>query len=353
MGVIYKITNLINGNAYIGQTSRPLKERWKEHRTGNYFRQTIDTAIKKYGQENFTIQTLEECPDEKLNEREQYWIAYYNTYKNGYNNTKGGQIYESTRLKEKEIERIITEWKNTDLCLTHFHKYIGHSIETVKNYLLQNGVSQEEINARKYNQTIPKRKINTKKDAVVKKSKLEKEQERLQQEQDILNDFSEGHNLTFLIKKYHKTSKTIKEILIKNNISLEMIENQKFKDRTANQWKKIYCYDLTGKLLKEYPTRESLLMDYTLKELKLIHNCCCGLKKTSLNKKWSYTPLAFSEEDIKLKEKKCDKYDINNILVESYDSMSECHKSNNISYYAIRNSNQTNKYYNGYRYKIN
>lgn len=48
-------------------------------------------AINKYGIENFTFEIIEECSEEQLNNRERYWIAYYDTYHNGYNRTVGGE----------------------------------------------------------------------------------------------------------------------------------------------------------------------------------------------------------------------------------------------------------------------
>lgn len=360
MGIIYKITNLINKKSYIGQTSKPLNARWKEHKTGDYHRQVIDMAIKKYGKENFTINILEECSNEKLDERERYWIAYYDTYNNGYNSTEGGQLWQSTRLSEQEVQQIIQQWKNTDLCLSRFHKYVGHGILTVKNYLLQNGITQEEIDSHKYNQIASTKKIQKLTNKNIKNirkkkphiNQQEKLKKQLAEEQNILQDFLQGHGLTFLVKKYHKTFNTIKKILNKNNITLNDIENNKWNDRTERKWKIIYCYDLNGVLIKKYDTRKVLLEEYSLKELKLIHNCCNGLKKTALNKKWSYTPLNFSFKDIKHKEKKCQKYDKENNLIQTYNSIKECSEANNISSYKINNSNKKNVYYDNYRYKI-
>jgi hypothetical protein len=48
-------------------------------------------AINKYGSENFSIEEVEECSPEVLNDREVYWIEQYGSFKNGYNATRGGE----------------------------------------------------------------------------------------------------------------------------------------------------------------------------------------------------------------------------------------------------------------------
>lgn len=92
MPYIYKITNLLNGKLYIGQTSRTVEERWKEHqrdRTRRDFEsRPLYRALNKYGIENFSIETIEETDNPC--EREKFWIEYYGSYKNGYNATIGG-----------------------------------------------------------------------------------------------------------------------------------------------------------------------------------------------------------------------------------------------------------------------
>lgn len=92
---IYKITNLINNKVYIGQT-KDLHKRWKEHcgcasdrRYTNY----LYNAMRKYGIDNFKMEIIE-GPTSDYNEREKYWISYYNSFldKNkGYNMTPGGE----------------------------------------------------------------------------------------------------------------------------------------------------------------------------------------------------------------------------------------------------------------------
>lgn len=47
--------------------------------------------MNKYGIEHFHIEEIEECDDNIVNEREVYWIKFYNSYHNGYNATYGGE----------------------------------------------------------------------------------------------------------------------------------------------------------------------------------------------------------------------------------------------------------------------
>ena len=94
MGYIYLITNKINGKKYIGKTTKTIEKRWHEHfldsKKNEYQKRPLYRAIKKYGIENFVINQLEECSNNNLSEQEKYWIQYYDTYKNGYNATLGG-----------------------------------------------------------------------------------------------------------------------------------------------------------------------------------------------------------------------------------------------------------------------
>lgn len=92
---IYKITNKISRHAYIGQ-SVDIEERFKQHIKRAYdsekeHNKALYVAIRLYGLDNFTFEVLEEIINiEDLNAREVYWIAHYNTYYNGYNETLGG-----------------------------------------------------------------------------------------------------------------------------------------------------------------------------------------------------------------------------------------------------------------------
>lgn len=98
LGTIYLITNKINGKQYIGQTARDMWTRFEEHCKPNNTTY-LGKAIQKYGYLNFVLEEVERVPLDKLDEREIYWIQHYNTYKNGYNQTIGGNgSHDSLRL---------------------------------------------------------------------------------------------------------------------------------------------------------------------------------------------------------------------------------------------------------------
>ena len=108
---IYKITNLKNNKVYIGQSIRPIEQRFKRH-INDAINNIIDThfarAIRKYGENNFIIELLDVAKtQEELNYKEQYWIKFYNSTDNkiGYNETDalykcGGNTYKSKTPEE-------------------------------------------------------------------------------------------------------------------------------------------------------------------------------------------------------------------------------------------------------------
>jgi len=88
---IYKITNP-KGNSYIGQ-SRDIEHRFYYYRLSNNWikeQRKLYNSIKKYGHENHIFEILEECLEENINEKEIYWINYFDSVINGLNLKYGG-----------------------------------------------------------------------------------------------------------------------------------------------------------------------------------------------------------------------------------------------------------------------
>ena len=92
MGCIYRWVNLINGKGYTGKTKRSIEERERDRWINKKDSKLLKRAVAKYGIENFRRDIIEEgiTDPEYLNEREKYWIAYFDDFHNGYNQTEGG-----------------------------------------------------------------------------------------------------------------------------------------------------------------------------------------------------------------------------------------------------------------------
>lgn len=106
---IYKHTNKINGKVYIGQTCQTPQGRWGKDGKNYLSHDTkFARAIKKYGWDNFWHEIIEENIDsiEKSNERETFWIIFYNSVEQGYNSNYGGDNHiPSQEVIEKYKQR--------------------------------------------------------------------------------------------------------------------------------------------------------------------------------------------------------------------------------------------------------
>ena len=105
-GFIYITTNHVNGRQYIGQKKYDKSGKWKKYLGSGI---ALKRAIKKYGECSFSKEIIEECETkETLDEREKYWIDYYNAVDSDdfYNIASGGdggntiQGFSTERLDE-------------------------------------------------------------------------------------------------------------------------------------------------------------------------------------------------------------------------------------------------------------
>ena len=153
-GFIYKITNTINGKSYIGQTIQNVKERFYQHCATKcsqaILNMVIHKAINKYGKSNFTIEVIEEVESTNLNDRERYWIRYYDSYNNGYNSTKGGQ--DGIKLfKNLDTESIVREYKSGK-SLREIGRLFNVDKQTIKDLLVRNNISLRTTRTYKFSQ---------------------------------------------------------------------------------------------------------------------------------------------------------------------------------------------------------
>ena len=105
-GIIYGYTNLESGKMYIGQTLHP-ERRWNAHLHGKY----KNGWHKDYqnNPEKYEYSVIEyDVPEDKLDEREMFWISFFDSYHNGYNLTEGGNSTRGYKYTD-EVKHKISE----------------------------------------------------------------------------------------------------------------------------------------------------------------------------------------------------------------------------------------------------
>jgi len=124
---IYKITNLINGKTYIGQTVNYRKRKTSHYsklKQGKHHNEHLQMAFNKYGESAFKIELLKKCKIEELDELEQYYIKKFDACnpEKGYNMMYGGQAH---REFTEEVKRKISKANKGRIFTDEHKKKIG------------------------------------------------------------------------------------------------------------------------------------------------------------------------------------------------------------------------------------
>lgn len=124
-----------NGKIYIGQTNN-CKRRWEEGR--NYQQKAMKEAIKKYGWNNVEHIILEDNIDvEKIDERENYYIGKYKSYKNeiGYNTVYNNKYYK--KYKYSYNQKIKLQKKNKIIKITLYNDDYDYFEKEASKYYMK------------------------------------------------------------------------------------------------------------------------------------------------------------------------------------------------------------------------
>lgn len=146
---IYIIKNDINNLVYVGQALNS-KERFGGHCKPSTAKkgERIAQAIQQFGRKHFWYEILEH-QIENYNERERYWIKYYNCKKpNGYNDTDGGEEppgyagveHPESVLTQEQVDSLTEDLKNTNLKFSALAKKYGFK-ERTSVYEFNNGLT--------------------------------------------------------------------------------------------------------------------------------------------------------------------------------------------------------------------
>lgn len=123
---IYKISNIINNNLYIGKTKANTDRRWGDHirlaledsnDENAHEKYSIHEAISMYGLDNFKFEIIRYYTDENAAYRgEKFYIKKYDSFHNGYNETEGGRAPgNNKKITDKEAKNIIKDYLKLDL----------------------------------------------------------------------------------------------------------------------------------------------------------------------------------------------------------------------------------------------
>lgn len=230
---IYKYQNKVNSKIYIGQSSN-IEKRFNQHlynstQDNEKIKSSIDYAIKKYGIENFDFEIIEKCSINELDEKEIYWIKYYNSYQNGYNKTPGGKSvrgedHPRAILTEQEVWNIREEYKKGKKRSDVFKPYIEKGISERCLIKIWNNENWTTVHTDVYtekNKNLHKKQVGHKEDQLGLSSL-----DRVIKQEEIdlwVKDYSQGLSINAIAKKYHRDNGTVQKY-ISNPIGIKSIK---------------------------------------------------------------------------------------------------------------------------------
>lgn len=227
---IYCIRNKITDKKYIGKTIEIFQKRWFNHRSflrGNKHPNVyMQREWNKYGEDNFEFLIIEQFDiairneynydelNRKICELEIYYIKKYNTYKNGYNMTTGGEGTCGIIITEKHKKAIAEKNRINMTGRKHSEETKKKMSESHKGYIKTEEHRKHLSEALKGKTVSEETRIKIRNQCnKYKYSSCKNKKE------DILNikkDFMNGMNALQISEKYKIKIKTIQSILYEN-----------------------------------------------------------------------------------------------------------------------------------------
>lgn len=251
-GVIYKITNIVNGKVYIGQTTVGFDKR---HHTKNekflekHHNEHLLKSVKKYGINNFIFSKEFDIAFSKkeLDMKEEIYIDYYQSYKRekGYNIRLGG---DSSKLGEEskkklsmlklglditEIEdEILDMYCNKNKYIVEISEYFGIGDWCVSKVLKEHNVKIKTAFEHEYGYSI------------------------IDYKEKIIELAKSGLNATEIIKELNLNYNysTVRRYLVKWGVATDMSTSKKGRNvgKQNLETKQVDMYNKEGVLIKSF-----------------------------------------------------------------------------------------------------
>lgn len=333
----------------------------------------IYRAMAKHGVENFYVEEIEECNVEDLNEREAYWVEQYDSYRNGYNATFGGDGYVVDYHND-----ILPLWEQ-GLSITDIAEQIGSIGHTVSLHLQKHGITKEEIYQRGI-QVICEKKTDrqpvhqysmdgeyiasydsimqaarevgclysgiahaSRKDGRYcagyqwRRTKVDSVAPiKLLNHDKVVELWENGYFLTWIRDELHTTVPVIKKILYAHGFSDEDFSNRLSAQRVSNatKYENIYQYDMDGNYVKTYNSiREASI------ENNIVESSISSVLHGALKSAGGYQWRAFKVEKIESYKsqikhpsaREVHQYALDGTYIRSYGTLKEAIRDFNIS----------------------
>lgn len=202
-GEIYKLTGIYmirckpNGKVYVGQSTN-IERRFKEHRKhlngGYHTNKELQKDWNDYEEDNFEFKVIQKCKEEDLDELEILHTEQLDSFKNGYNKTKGGNDFGAkgednhmygkcgelhpsygTHLSE-ETKKKISEAKKGVYCGENHPMYGKHHTEETKQKLSDNHKGENNPNYGRCRMEETKKKISEAHKGMIRSEESRKKQ---------------------------------------------------------------------------------------------------------------------------------------------------------------------------------
>jgi group I intron endonuclease len=146
LGKIYCYHCISTGKKYIGQTIQEDIRKQRHLTDSKRLYCKFYNAVRKYGWDNFIYGIIDECDIEHLDEKEIYFIDVYDTYRNGYNMTLGGQGRKKYDLVFETFSEYYKFYRENNLekIKEKSRKYYQDTKEKKKEYYEKNKDSKLE-----------------------------------------------------------------------------------------------------------------------------------------------------------------------------------------------------------------
>jgi len=259
---IYKIENQKTHQVYIGQAYN-VPRRLRTHKTTYSSAQLIDKDIKKYGVDNFSYELIEECSIEQLDEKEKYWIGYYNSFENGYNQTRGGSGASDcgNKLTLESVQQIYELLLNSSMTQHEIAILFGVGDDTISE--INHGLTRIQPGY-----TFPLRKK-------IKSQKTVHVSFFLTEEQ-LIQDFIELKSFAAIGRKYNVSSHPVRDIANKYGYTAESLKIKYLQQKPKGR--PIVQMDKDGNILQEFESTYAAGRQIHDEHIKQV---CDGKRKSS------------------------------------------------------------------------